>query len=124
MRIGEFARLTGLSVAQLRRYEAAGLLSPTTRDEFGYRRYAAAQVPVAIHLHRLVQAGVPTPLAQSLVGVLEDPSVSVQVRGERIQAVAAYLDLLAADPTGGMLDLPLPPPARTRHTNGRTGGRG
>ncbi len=89
MRIGEFARLTGLSVAQLRRYEAAGLLSPTTRDEFGYRRYAAAQVPVAIHLHRLVQAGVPTPLAQSLVGVLEDPSVSVQVRGERIQAVAA-----------------------------------
>ncbi len=124
MRIGEFARLTGLSVAQLRRYEAAGLLSPTTRDEFGYRRYAAAQVPVAIHLHRLVQAGVPTPLAQSLVGVLEDPSVSVQVRGERIQAVAAYLDLLAADPTGGMLDLPLPPPARTRHTDGRTGGRG
>jgi hypothetical protein len=67
---------------------------------------------------------VPTPLVQSLVGVLEDPSVSVQVRGERIQAVAAYLDLLAADPTGGMLDLPLPPPARTRHTNGRTGGRG
>ena len=124
MRIGEFARLTGLSVAQLRRYEAAGLLSPTTRDEFGYRRYAAAQVPVAIHLHRLVQAGVPTPLVQSLVGVLEDPSVSVQVRGERIQAVAAYLDLLAADPTGGMLDLPLPPPARTRHTDGRTGGRG
>ena len=124
MRIGEFARLTGVSVAQLRRYEAAGLLSPTARDEFGYRRYAAAQVPMATHLHRLVQAGVPTPLVTSLVEVLEDPSVSAQVRGERIRAVAAYLDLLAADPTGGMLDVPLPPPARTRHTNGRTGGRG
>ena len=123
MRIGEFARLTGVSVAQLRRYEAAGLLSPTTRDEFGYRRYAAAQVPMATHLHRLVQAGVPAPLVTSLVEVLEDPSVSAQVRGERIRAVAAYVDLLAADPAGGMLDLPLPP-ARTRHTNGRTGGYG
>ena len=124
MRIGEFARLTGLSVATLRRYEAAGLLSPTARDEFGYRRYAAAQGAAATHVHRLVQAGLPTTLVKALLDALEDPALDEQARRERVAAVAAYLDLLRADPTGGMLDLPLDVrPAQRGNGPGRSRGR-
>ena len=107
MRIGEFARLTGVPVDTLHRDEAAGLLAPTGRDAFGYRRYAAQQLALARHLHRLVEAGLPAPLVAALVGALEDPALGEAARRERIAAVAAYLELLGQDPTGGMLDLPL-----------------
>jgi DNA-binding transcriptional MerR regulator len=46
--IGEFSRLTHLSVRTLRRYHDADLLVPATVDEStGYRYYGADQIPTA-----------------------------------------------------------------------------
>jgi MerR family copper efflux transcriptional regulator len=105
MRIGEFARHTGIPAATLRRYEAHGLLAPLARDHNGYRRYAVEQLPQAAHLHALVAAGLPPAVVRELVATLEDPTVSGAVREARRVAVAAYLDALRAEPTGGLLDL-------------------
>ena len=54
MSIGEFSRLTHLSVRTLRRYHDAGLLEPGTVDSAtGYRYYGADQIPTAQVIHRL-----------------------------------------------------------------------
>src|SRR5215468_2303794 len=46
LRIGEFARLTKVSVKMLRHYDRIGLLRPVRVDEStGYRYYTAAQLP-------------------------------------------------------------------------------
>jgi DNA-binding transcriptional MerR regulator len=52
--IGDFARLTHLSVKALRHYDDLGLVVPTRVDPTtGYRSYAAAQVPTAQLIRRL-----------------------------------------------------------------------
>ena len=45
--IGDFSRMTYLSVKSLRRYHDLGLLEPAHTDRYtGYRYYEASQVPV------------------------------------------------------------------------------
>lgn len=44
MKIGQLAKLTGVSVDALRFYEEKGLIKPTTRSESGYRHYAPGAV--------------------------------------------------------------------------------
>ena len=45
-KIGEFSKLTQVSVRMLRYYEKAGLLKPAEIDHFtGYRYYTASQIP-------------------------------------------------------------------------------
>lgn len=45
-KIGEFSKLTQVSVRMLRYYEQAGLLKPAEVDDFsGYRYYASSQIP-------------------------------------------------------------------------------
>jgi DNA-binding transcriptional MerR regulator/DNA gyrase inhibitor GyrI len=52
--IGEFSRITGLSVKTLRFYHEEGLLTPTSVDEqTGYRYYAPAKIEVAQVITRL-----------------------------------------------------------------------
>jgi hypothetical protein len=52
--IGEFSRLTHLSVRTLRRYHEAALLEPAVVDETtGYRYYGVDQIPTAQVIHRL-----------------------------------------------------------------------
>lgn len=58
--IGEFSRLTHLSVRTLRRYHEAGLLEPELVDRSsGYRYYTADQIPVAQVIQRLRELDVP-----------------------------------------------------------------
>lgn len=58
--IGEFSRLTHLSVRTLRRYHEAGLLEPDVVDgATGYRYYTAEQIPTAQVIHRLRELDVP-----------------------------------------------------------------
>jgi DNA-binding transcriptional MerR regulator len=46
--IGDFSRITHLTVKTLRRYHEVGLLEPAEVDpQTGYRYYAAVQVPKA-----------------------------------------------------------------------------
>lgn len=109
MRIGEFAQASGVPVERLRRYERLGLLEPASRDSYGYRRYAVERLPSATHLHRLVEAGLSPAAVKTLVDALEDPRIPLAVREARRATVAAYVEALRLDPTGGLLDLPPAP---------------
>lgn len=58
--IGDFSRMTFLSVKALRHYHDVGLLPPAEIDpESGYRRYDVAQVPSAQVIRRLRELGMP-----------------------------------------------------------------
>ena len=66
--IGEFSRLTHLSVRTLRRYHDAGLLVPATVDETSaYRYYGVEQIPTAQVIHRLRELDVPLPEVQAIL---------------------------------------------------------
>ena len=52
--VGDFARITHLSVKTLRHYHQVGLLEPAdVNPDTGYRYYAAEQVPTAQVIRRL-----------------------------------------------------------------------
>ena len=58
--IGEFSRVSHLSIRTLRRYHEAGLLVPEHVDDAtGYRSYGADQIPTAQVIHRLRELDVP-----------------------------------------------------------------
>jgi DNA-binding transcriptional MerR regulator len=68
LNIGDFARMTFLSVKALRHYHEVGLLAPAEVDpESGYRRYALAQVPKAQVIRRLRELGMPIDDVRSVV---------------------------------------------------------
>src|SRR5207237_7160032 len=71
--IGDFSRMTFLSVKTLRHYHEIGLLPPAEIDrESGYRRYALAQVPTAQVIRRLRELGMPL---EGVRDVMEAPDV-------------------------------------------------
>ncbi len=52
LKIGDFSRLSRVSVKALRYYDELGLLKPVEIDRFtGYRYYSVAQLP---RLHRIL----------------------------------------------------------------------
>lgn len=58
--IGEFSRMTHLSIRTLRRYHDVGLLEPELVDaSSGYRYYTVEQIPTAQVIHRLRELDVP-----------------------------------------------------------------
>jgi DNA-binding transcriptional MerR regulator len=58
--IGDFSRVTFLSVKTLRHYHRVGLLEPAEVDPVtGYRRYTSAQIPVAQVIRRFRQLDMP-----------------------------------------------------------------
>jgi DNA-binding transcriptional MerR regulator len=69
--IGEFSRLTHVSVKALRHYHDMGLLAPTQIDRSsGYRFYAAAQAPTAQLIRRFREMDMPL---DQIRAVLEAP---------------------------------------------------
>ncbi|ONI72098.1 MerR family transcriptional regulator [Kribbella sp. ALI-6-A] len=83
--IGEFSRLTHLSVKTLHHYHDINLLAPALVDpSSGYRRYEITQVPTAQLIRRLRELRMP--LAQ-VREVIEAPDVS-----SRDQALRLHLD--------------------------------
>jgi DNA-binding transcriptional MerR regulator len=82
--IGDFARMTFLSVKALRHYHEVGLLAPAEIDpETGYRRYEAAQVPTAQVIRRLRELGMSL---DDVRAVIEAPDVRA-----RNAAISAHL---------------------------------
>jgi DNA-binding transcriptional MerR regulator len=76
--IGEFSRLTHLSVKALRHYDDIGLLQPAHVDgSSGYRRYATAQVPMAQVIRRFRDLDMPL---EQIQAVLTAPDVSARDR--------------------------------------------
>jgi DNA-binding transcriptional MerR regulator len=88
--IGEFSRLTHLSVRTLRRYHDADLLVPAEVDgATGYRSYSADQIPTAQVIHRLRELDVPLPDVRRILGSA-DP-------GARAALVADHLRHLESE---------------------------
>jgi DNA-binding transcriptional MerR regulator len=83
--IGEFSRMTHLSVKALRHYHDVGLLEPADVDNSsGYRLYAATQVPTAQLIRRFRDLEMPLDDVRS---VLAAPDT-----GARNAAIAAHLE--------------------------------
>lgn len=76
--IGEFSRMTHLSVKALRHYHDVGILEPATIDPHsGYRSYEAGQVTSAQVIRRLRDLGMPL---DSIKAVLLAPDVAARNR--------------------------------------------
>lgn len=87
--IGDFSRMTYLSVKALRRYHDMGLLEPATVDPFsGYRYYEAAQVPIGQAIRRFRDLEMPL---EQLKGVLQAPDAATRNR-----LIIAHLEQMEA----------------------------
>lgn len=85
--IGEFSRVTHLSIRRLRRYHDGGLLVPAMVDPVtGYRWYTLEQVPLAQAVRRFRDLGLPTAELRELLAASDD--------GRRDDIVVAHLDRL------------------------------
>lgn len=74
--IGDFSRMTHLSVKALRHYHDVGLLEPAHIDQFtGYRFYDVDQVPIAQVIRRFRDLDMPLDQVRS---VLEAPDVAAR----------------------------------------------
>jgi DNA-binding transcriptional MerR regulator len=90
--IGEFARLTHLSVRTLRRYHDAGLLEPDRVDQAtGYRYYSGEQIPTAQVIHRLRELDVPLADVARILGT-PDPGVRGALVADHLRRLEAELD--------------------------------
>ncbi|WP_404390424.1 MerR family transcriptional regulator [Humibacillus xanthopallidus] len=107
--IGEFARLTHLSVRTLRRYHEADLLVPAHVDErSGYRYYTAEQIPTAQVIQRLRDLDVPIATVRRILDATEPAARSALVAEHLLRleseldrtraAVRSLRRLLAPDP--------------------------
>jgi DNA-binding transcriptional MerR regulator len=82
--IGDFSRMTFLSVKALRHYHQVGLLPPAEIDpDTGYRRYRVEQVPTAQVIRRLRELGMSL---DDVRAVIEAPDVRA-----RNAAIGAHL---------------------------------
>jgi len=85
--IGDFSRVTFLSVKTLRHYHRVGLLEPADVDPVtGYRRYTTAQIPVAQVIRRFRDLGMPL---DDIGSVLRAPDQTT-----RSELIAAHLTRL------------------------------
>ena len=90
MTVGDFSRVTHLSIKTLRHYHEVGLLEPAAVDPGnGYRYYRPEQVPTAQVIRRLRDLGMPVAEVKAVL-VADD-------LGERNAVIAAHLDRLEAE---------------------------
>jgi DNA-binding transcriptional MerR regulator len=90
--IGEFSRLTHLSVRTLRRYHEADLLVPAEVDDHsGYRYYTAEQIPTAQVIHRLRDLDVPLATVRRIIAA-GDPSLRSDLVADHLRHLESELD--------------------------------
>jgi DNA-binding transcriptional MerR regulator len=90
--IGEFSRITHLSIKTLRRYHEAGLLEPDYVDpQSGYRYYSLGQVPTAQVIHRFRELGMPVREVGELVAVT-DPDARAVLIGQHLEHLETQLE--------------------------------
>jgi DNA-binding transcriptional MerR regulator len=83
--IGDFSRMTHLSVKALRHYHDVGLLEPAEVDRWsGYRRYDTTQVAVAQFIRRFRDLGLPVDDVKAVLGAPDGDT--------RNQIIAAHLE--------------------------------
>jgi DNA-binding transcriptional MerR regulator len=106
--IGDFSRMTHLSVKALRHYHDVGVLEPAAIDPFtGYRSYDASQVPAAQVIRRLRDLNMPLDQIRAVLGApdLDRRNQEITTHLERMerqlqqtQAAVAGLRALLAGP--------------------------
>ncbi|MFC8731594.1 MerR family transcriptional regulator [Luteimicrobium sp. NPDC057192] len=118
--IGEFSRMTHLTVKALRHYDAQGVLVPHHVDDVtGYRSYSVTQVPLAQVVRRLRDLGMPLDEVRSVVSTADVGERTARI-GEHLDRMERQLDevrgavgtlraLLGLDAPAG----PAPAPGRT-----------
>jgi DNA-binding transcriptional MerR regulator len=85
--IGDFSRMTHLSVKTLRHYHDVGLLVPAETDKMtGYRYYAKAQVPLAQVIRRFRALDMPVEEVRAILATSEPEA--------RSKLIAAHLERL------------------------------
>jgi DNA-binding transcriptional MerR regulator len=90
--IGEFSRLTHVSVKALRHYHDLELLSPTRIDPgSGYRFYATAQAPTAQLIRRFRDLGMPLEQIKAVLGAT-DPLVREEVITGHLRSMEQQLE--------------------------------
>lgn len=88
--IGEFSRLTRISVRMLRHYDAHGVLVPLSVDPWtGYRRYAARQLCEAADVRTLRDVGFGVQAIAELLGVRGLPEWDAALERQRVVLVDA-----------------------------------
>lgn len=74
LKIGEFSRLSRVSIRSLRRYDEAGLLAPASIDPFtGYRYYSESQLPAANRIRALRDMGFPLAAVREVLECYDAP---------------------------------------------------
>ncbi|MBF6136129.1 MerR family transcriptional regulator [Nocardia otitidiscaviarum] len=90
--IGEFSRLTHLSVKALRYYHDIGLLEPAVVDAHsGYRRYSTDQVERAHLIRRLRDLNMPLPEIQEVLAAPDRDTRDAALRGHLARMEAELL---------------------------------
>jgi DNA-binding transcriptional MerR regulator len=115
--IGEFSKMTYLSVKALRHYHDVGLLEPASIDpDTGYRRYVPDQVATAQAIRRFRDLGMPIDGVRAVLGAPDDATRNrailahlerMQTQLEQTQATVASLQSLLAgeSPTHGAVEI-------------------
>jgi DNA-binding transcriptional MerR regulator len=100
-KIGEFSKLSNISVRSLRHYESLGLLSPMKTDRFtGYRYYSADQLDAANKIRMLREVGFSLDSIKSFLraGNLDGARQYYELRQmeveEELQSLRAKRDML------------------------------
>src|SRR5271156_5500659 len=88
--VGDFSKMTHLSVKTLRHYHDVGLLEPAeVNPGNGYRYYEPAQIPIAQVIRRLRDLDMPIPEVKSVLAANDSNS--------RNAIISAHLDRLEAE---------------------------
>lgn len=88
--VGDFSRITHLSIKTLRHYHQVGLLEPATvNPDTGYRYYRDDQVPTAQVIRRLRDLEMPVAEVKAVLAAPDAPARNV--------LIAAHLDRLEAE---------------------------
>lgn len=75
LRIGEFSKLSRISIRMLRHYNEIGLLVPESIDDFtGYRYYGEAQLPVANRIMALKEMGFSLSMIGEILSQYSEPN--------------------------------------------------
>lgn len=87
LKIGNFSKLSRISIRMLRHYNEIGLLVPETIDDFtGYRYYSEAQLPIANRITALKDMGFSLKIIGDILSQYSDP-----------ETLKAYLKLKQAE---------------------------
>jgi DNA-binding transcriptional MerR regulator/effector-binding domain-containing protein len=108
--IGDFSRITHLSIKTLRHYHEVGLLEPAAVDPgSGYRRYALAQIPVAQVIRRFRDLEMPVDRVRAVLAardlatrnrIIADHLGALEQRLADAQAAVASLKALLGAEAG------------------------